>query len=821
MSECDSIASSPVLIENPLLLEQKNTDEDYQVKRQKVTRKSTPATRRQLKRTAPANEKENQIHEDRTTLKEETTTTLKEQLSPLRPATKPHFAKPISPYQFNPYSSRSSKSPYQRFSLTEKKQSVPATLNTFSGETQEVPLSQTQTQHLDLSQGSTSTAVQRPLYRLTLLPSPFLSYFKGSGIYYHNTAEEFTITRNFFSTNGRMPRNLKDSKGKVIFNIMWIGSQHAVIRVKSPGSEQKNSFNRYLLSTKSKTNSTLVKHRNGPPTILKPNSNIEVPLEDGDQIGIIFRKNEILLGFEFHDLANEAPINLSVLFATPLAHPLLGGLELNDYRTERELLWKSIFKWKWNSKVNIHFDFATADSFREVLTSGRSSVLHYSGEGGEGFLAFEDDCGGLQTVDVLSLKGAIQAAMPFESSSGSVSRSPLQLVFVSACESESVSNAFLSAGVPHIVAVRSDCSIADDAASKFSAVFYQNLFKGCTVQKSFDQARIAVKSHSKLQNPQEEANMFILLPKETTHEVSLFPIQSLLDELPEQDRPLLPLLGSVRANLPSEPENCLHRTLSMFQINLSLLRDNRRLITVCGEAGAGNTVFAVSLCHFLADRKVFDPIHFVDLRSIVTVQQLAGELNQLLRLNGIQQESKEAASPTLQERSLLILDGIDHLLVSDNEVIALLELIEQLCAGLHRLSILVTARQSLSSRFSSLQSSSSSSSLSSSVSPLQSVSEKVFSLPPLTNEETVTLLLRRSPRSLQLEDFPSAIREQLSVVDGPLFPHQQRELLLASDELLRQLNGNCSSILSFAAQLANRKLYEIQEKSLFQARVSN
>ncbi|CAN0221959.1 unnamed protein product, partial [Ectocarpus fasciculatus] len=63
-----------------------------------------------------------------------------------------------------------------------------------------------------------------------------------------------------------------------------------------------------------------------------------------------------------------------------------------------------------------------------------------------------------------------------------------QLAFISSCASEPIGNAFVEAGVPHVVAVKHNEEVGDEAAMDFSPVFYDALFEnvGRTVKQAFD-----------------------------------------------------------------------------------------------------------------------------------------------------------------------------------------------------------------------------------------------------------------------------------------------------------------------------------------------
>ena len=100
--------------------------------------------------------------------------------------------------------------------------------------------------------------------------------------------------------------------------------------------------------------------------------------------------------------------------------------------------------------VNVHFDFATTDSLRTVLSFG-CRALHFSGHGIPKGLCFEDGRLGLHVVKVHQLKDLLGA--------GGLQ---LQFVFVSACYSMEIGEAFVKAGVPHVVCVKVDTKVSKD-----------------------------------------------------------------------------------------------------------------------------------------------------------------------------------------------------------------------------------------------------------------------------------------------------------------------------------------------------------------------
>ena len=97
--------------------------------------------------------------------------------------------------------------------------------------------------------------------------------------------------------------------------------------------------------------------------------------------------------------------------------------------------------------VALHFDFATTNRLRTLLSLG-CRALHFSGHGLPNGLCFEDGRSGLQIVGAMQLRDLLGA--------GGLS---LKFVFVSACYSKEIGEAFVRAGVSHVVCVKIDSKV--------------------------------------------------------------------------------------------------------------------------------------------------------------------------------------------------------------------------------------------------------------------------------------------------------------------------------------------------------------------------
>jgi hypothetical protein len=91
---------------------------------------------------------------------------------------------------------------------------------------------------------------------------------------------------------------------------------------------------------------------------------------------------------------------------------------------------------------------------------------------------------------------------------------PRQFVFVASCHSKMLGDVFLKAGVPHVVCVRREERILDEACQEFVRLFYLScLNNGMSICDSFDFAKLQV---SLMGFPKGEEHKFILLKKESS-----------------------------------------------------------------------------------------------------------------------------------------------------------------------------------------------------------------------------------------------------------------------------------------------------------------
>ncbi|KAE8892258.1 hypothetical protein PF005_g20850 [Phytophthora fragariae] len=352
----------------------------------------------------------------------------------------------------------------------------------------------------------------------------------------------------------------------------------------------------------------------------------------------------------------------------------LEAVELIDVKAERRLLLQTLRE--SGRRLAWHSEVADLHAFRKVLSFG-CRALHFSGHGVPGQVIFETRKGEAQFVsqqelqDLLLAGGAENrrprrrhdkkisqrqnrrhknAGSSSESESSSSSKSgsssssgssyssddavvtshrlergwvaleppprpkvPLQLVFVSACHSESVAQAFVSVGVPHVVVVSKEEKVLDRKAVEFAKAFYTALFAGHSVAKSFHigrvQADIAVTSSGGGGGLRSE---FKLLG-DGDH-----------NDAPFRDVPVGDWVetdiggrrgGKMTVNeCDAVAEVFVGRSLEVHQVFKSLV-EGARLVSITGERGIGKTEVALQCAQYATERRVFSHVFYLRLST--------------------------------------------------------------------------------------------------------------------------------------------------------------------------------------------------------------
>lgn len=274
-------------------------------------------------------------------------------------------------------------------------------------------------------------------------------------------------------------------------------------------------------------------------------------------------------------------------------------------------------------EMSVRFETATTDALRASMTMG-TTILHWSGHGEEGYMAFEDGAGGTHELTPTLLASTCLAGD---------AASTCKLVFVCACHSQPTAMAFVRAGVPHVVAVRSQSLVLDAAAVTFTKHFYLSLSAGQSVQTAFDVGLAAVGSMpSRMlarQSAAGEAAKFVLLPAGGHHSTAMV-LQRPSGGLTDKTRPLC------LTNVPAPSENFVGRQRQMQQAVAALCGPRRRCVVLVGAGGIGKTALGASVCHYVRLRHCFpDGVYHIEVRGLASTLQLTYAIASSLQLPGL------------------------------------------------------------------------------------------------------------------------------------------------------------------------------------------
>ena len=363
-------------------------------------------------------------------------------------------------------------------------------------------------------------------------------------------------------------------------------------------------------------------------------------------------------------------IRFSVFYSAPLIDSANRPIDRLDFTAEREVLRSALDD--AGLSVNVWFGPATVDRLQEEVSRG-TSILHYSGHGHPDCLAFETDRGLLHPLETDTLARLIRAG----------GAPTVRLAVVSACHSRKAGEAFVRAGVPHVVAVRLKDPVLDRAARVFAYQFYFALLQGKTISESFRIGRERVAADPEIESPDKESEKFLLLPEPSTHDEA--PFSAAGPGTWEDVSPTPP-----DHYLPALPESFTGRAAEIQQTVEGLKRG--RLITLRGAPGIGKTATAIVVGDYLLQRNGFrDGIYFVDLRGVQSPDGVRAAIAYEL---GVEAEDDAQLFRQIgSQRLLLILDNCEDPL--HHAVTGFRGLISGLMQRCRELRLLLTSRLTL------------------------------------------------------------------------------------------------------------------------------
>ena len=243
-----------------------------------------------------------------------------------------------------------------------------------------------------------------------------------------------------------------------------------------------------------------------------------------------------------------------------------------------------------------------------------------------------------------------------------------------------------------------------------------------------------------------------------THRLKDFTGLTRVHQLGFEEFPPLRTPGSIE--LPTPPTTFVGREHELLEAAAVVLDRDPRLLTVVGPGGAGKTRFAIELARLLADEAEGGTV-FVPLAPVRDPDLVLAPLAQAL---GASAPACAAIASALRgRRTHVVLDNLEHLLPDAAVLVA------QLLTEAPELRLLATSREALRVQ-----------------------GERRFELPPLPDDEAVTLFLARAEATGGRIESTPAVAELCRRLDGlPLALElaAARTSLLSPEELLERLRG--------------------------------
>ena len=401
-----------------------------------------------------------------------------------------------------------------------------------------------------------------------------------------------------------------------------------------------------------------------------------------------------------------APLRILALLSDPLIGPT--GQPVERLSLDKEIERVSQQLASINREAELRLLIATPDNLLNTLRdNGPADIIHFSGHGNDGILAFEDGRAGTLPLDPIRWQALFTP----------LGQPPCQVAFLSACHSESMAEALLAAGVPHVVAIDAASAVYDIAARAFAGQFYPALLSERSVRQAFEFGQAAVLADPATlkacrveaeRNPNLAALAGLLAgsdvaPADALNRFEMLKFKLLPEPADDQPDPHLnvpfpevPSGQLTTINLPDYPKE-LGKSLVSFTGRAEELHSlinyvqEQSITTIVGFGGMGKTELALEVGRWFVRRGFFPGgVRFIALgdrhRALDARATIASEFG----LNPALAEDDYSLARVLPPNSLLILDELDHLTAEDRRATrSLFEALRDHAPA----SILATSRQ--------------------------------------------------------------------------------------------------------------------------------
>mmetsp|Transcript_32118 Transcript_32118/g.78045 ORF Transcript_32118/g.78045 Transcript_32118/m.78045 type:complete len:1482 (+) Transcript_32118:260-4705(+) len=235
--------------------------------------------------------------------------------------------------------------------------------------------------------------------------------------------------------------------------------------------------------------------------------------------------------------------------------------------------------------IQLNVENVTAGRFKVSFLQGTSPIMHFSGNGHEGCVALENGFGYMQALPTSDLKRFVKNG-----------EGKVKAVVIHTCHAKSMADAFIEAGVPHVVCCQRDNTFRDEGPIEFAQAFYRALASRKTLQQAFNEGVEMVKRSSNVKVTGNIADQYRLLPEKPAddpyHNVEIFYQRPMpkLSTPPEIYSPPLPEL----------PEQFVGREVDMYEVLESLRVDD--VVRVGGAPGCGKASVISAVSRYILER---------------------------------------------------------------------------------------------------------------------------------------------------------------------------------------------------------------------------
>ena len=287
-------------------------------------------------------------------------------------------------------------------------------------------------------------------------------------------------------------------------------------------------------------------------------------------------------------------------------------IDMLDFDREKEVLTSAFRDAKemlGRAEIDLVFETATAERFGAVLAAKDSQAIHFTCHARPECLWLEDGRGcayPLMVDDLCDLMASAAACGGVDAPGHNI-----EFVFVSACYSRAAGEAFVKAGVPHVICCRHDEEMIDQAAIEFSRELYRALACGWSVGDAFNLALKYIVVSPDVPYGANQVKKFLLLPEAADHSCPLFSNRLRSPSDADTARGGSPIMYESSSSLssgsssswilPPTPQDIVGRELDMYKIISNL--SQRRLIKIKGERGVGKVGLAAAVANYISLRR--------------------------------------------------------------------------------------------------------------------------------------------------------------------------------------------------------------------------